>query len=111
MDVDNDATLPLLAEQAVSHARAGADLIAPSGMMDGMVQAIRGGLDAAGFVNLPILSYAAKYASGYYGPFRDAAESAPASATAGPTRWTRPTPTRPSARWPSTSPKGPTWSW
>jgi porphobilinogen synthase len=77
MDVDNDATLPLLAEQAVSHARAGADVIAPSGMMDGMVQAIRGGLDDAGFTGVPILSYAAKYASGYYGPFREAAESAP----------------------------------
>jgi porphobilinogen synthase len=77
VDVDNDATLPLLAEQAVSHARAGADLIAPSGMMDGMVQAIRGSLDAAGFAHLPILSYAAKYASGYYGPFREAAESTP----------------------------------
>lgn len=77
MDVDNDATLPLLAQQAVSHARAGADLIAPSGMMDGMVHAIRQGLDAAGFAQIPIMSYAAKYASGYYGPFRDAAESAP----------------------------------
>jgi porphobilinogen synthase len=77
IDVDNDATLPLLAQQAVSHARAGADLIAPSGMIDGMVQSIRQGLDGAGFKNLPILSYAAKFASGYYGPFRDAAESAP----------------------------------
>jgi porphobilinogen synthase len=77
VDVDNDATLPLLAQQAVSHARAGADVIAPSGMMDGMVQAIRRGLDAAGFSHVPIMSYAAKYASGYYGPFRDAAESAP----------------------------------
>jgi porphobilinogen synthase len=77
MDVDNDATLPLLARQAVSHARAGADVIAPSGMMDGMVQAIRRGLDDAGFLGVPILSYAAKYASGYYGPFREAAESAP----------------------------------
>lgn len=77
-DVDNDATLPLLAQQAVSHARAGADLVAPSGMMDGMVAAIRHGLDSAGFSSLPILSYAAKYASAYYGPFRDAAESAPA---------------------------------
>src|SRR3954468_6615176 len=76
-DVDNDATLPLLAEQAVSHARAGADVVAPSGMMDGMVGAIRRGLDAAGFDNTPILSYAAKYASGFYGPFRDAAESPP----------------------------------
>ncbi len=77
LDVDNDATLPLLAEQAVSHARAGADVVAPSGMMDGMVAAIRKGLDGAGFEQIPILSYAAKFASGYYGPFRDAAESAP----------------------------------
>jgi porphobilinogen synthase len=77
VDVDNDATLPLLAEQCVSHARAGADVIAPSGMMDGMVQAIRRGLDAAGFEHIPILSYAAKYASGFYGPFREAAESPP----------------------------------
>jgi porphobilinogen synthase len=76
-DVDNDATLPLLAEQCVSHAKAGADVIAPSGMMDGMVGAIRKGLDAAGFSHLPILSYAAKFASGFYGPFRDAAESPP----------------------------------
>jgi porphobilinogen synthase len=77
MDVDNDATLPLLAQQCVSHAKAGADIVAPSGMMDGMVQAIRAGLDAAGFSQIPILSYAAKYASGFYGPFRDAAESPP----------------------------------
>src|SRR4051794_4839487 len=76
-DVDNDATLPLLAAQCVSHAKAGAEVIAPSGMMDGMVQAIRVGLDAAGFSHVPILSYAAKYASGFYGPFRDAAESPP----------------------------------
>ena len=77
LDVDNDATLPLLAQQALSHARAGADMIAPSGMMDGMVQAIRHGLDGAGCTHIPIMSYAAKFASGYYGPFRDAAESAP----------------------------------
>ena len=76
-DVDNDATLPLLAEQCVSHARAGADVVAPSGMMDGMVAAIRAGLDNGGFEHLPILSYAAKYASGFYGPFREAAESPP----------------------------------
>jgi porphobilinogen synthase len=76
-DVDNDATLPNLARQCVSHAKAGADIVAPSGMMDGMVQAIRKGLDAAGFAWLPIMSYAAKYASGFYGPFRDAAESPP----------------------------------
>ena len=77
LDVDNDATLPILAQQCVSHARAGADVIAPSGMMDGMVKAIRTGLDDAGFTDIPILSYAAKYASGFYGPFRDAAESPP----------------------------------
>ncbi|WP_435017628.1 porphobilinogen synthase [Tundrisphaera sp. TA3] len=78
LDVDNDATLPLLGEQAASHARAGADIVAPSGMMDGMVGAIRAGLDGAGFSNVPILSYAAKFASAYYGPFREAAESTPA---------------------------------
>jgi porphobilinogen synthase len=77
LDVDNDATLPNLAAQCVSHARAGADVVAPSGMLDGMVKAIRAGLDAAGLEHLPILSYAAKYASGFYGPFRDAAESPP----------------------------------
>jgi porphobilinogen synthase len=77
LDVDNDATLPLLAAQAVSHARAGADVIAPSGMMDGMVGAIRRGLDGAGFAHTPILSYAAKFASAFYGPFREAAGSTP----------------------------------
>ena len=77
VDVDNDATLPLLAEQSASLARAGADIIAPSGMMDGMVRAIRRGLDEGGFHTIPILSYAAKFASGYYGPFREAAESTP----------------------------------
>ena len=76
-DVDNDATLELLARQSVIHAQAGADVVAPSGMMDGMVGAIRRALDAAGFAHLPILSYAAKYASAFYGPFREAAESAP----------------------------------
>jgi len=73
----NDETLTLLAKQAVSHAKAGADIIAPSGMMDGMVQAIRQGLDQAGFQHIPILSYAVKYSSSLYGPFRDAAEGAP----------------------------------
>ncbi len=77
LDLDNDATLPLLAEQCISHARAGADMVAPSGMLDGMVGAIRAGLDEQGFADLPILSYAAKYSSGFYGPFRDAAESPP----------------------------------
>jgi porphobilinogen synthase len=73
----NDPTLELLKKTAVAQANAGADIIAPSGMMDGFVQAIRAGLDEHGFTDLPILSYAAKYASAYYGPFRDAAESAP----------------------------------
>jgi porphobilinogen synthase len=77
MDVNNDKTLELLAKQAVSHAKAGADVIAPSGMMDGMVGAIRTALDGAGYSHLPILSYAAKYASSFYGPFREAAESTP----------------------------------
>jgi porphobilinogen synthase len=77
MDVDNDATLELLAREAVSHVRAGADMVAPSGMMDGMVRAIRGGLDQNGFAHVPLMSYAAKYASSFYGPFREAAESAP----------------------------------
>lgn len=76
-DVDNDRTLALLAEQAVLHAKAGADIIAPSGMMDGMVLAIRQGLDKAGFIEIPILSYAVKFASSFYGPFREAAEGAP----------------------------------
>lgn len=76
-DVDNDATLEWLTKSAVSHARAGADIVAPSDMMDGRVAAIRQGLDQAGFPKVPILSYAAKYASAFYGPFREAAESAP----------------------------------
>ncbi|MFN3325474.1 MAG: porphobilinogen synthase [Bryobacteraceae bacterium] len=76
-DVDNDATLEWLAAAALSHAQAGADIVAPSDMMDGRVAAIREKLDLAGFQNTPILSYAAKFASVFYGPFRDAAESAP----------------------------------
>lgn len=75
--VDNDATLKILAEQAIIHAKAGVDMIAPSGMMDGMITAIRKALDNAGFINLPIMSYSTKFASSYYGPFRDVAESAP----------------------------------
>ena len=75
--VDNDITLDNLAAQAVIHAKAGADMIAPSGMMDGMITAIRNGLDSAGFVNLPVMSYSTKFASAYYGPFRDVAESSP----------------------------------
>ena len=76
-DVDNDPTLELLAWTAVSHAQAGADMVAPSDMMDGRVAAIRAGLDAAGFAQVPIMSYAVKYASAFYGPFREAADSAP----------------------------------
>ena len=75
--VDNDPTLELLAQTAVSQAQAGADIVAPSSMMDGQVAAIRGALDAAGFSHIPVMSYAVKYASAYYGPFRDAAGSAP----------------------------------
>jgi porphobilinogen synthase len=76
-DVDNDATLELLAREALSHARAGADMVAPSDMMDGRVGAIRQKLDANGYANTPILAYSAKFASVFYGPFREAADSAP----------------------------------
>lgn len=76
-EILNDATLSVLGRIAVSHARAGADVVAPSGMMDGMVQAIRGALDAEGFEDTCILSYAVKYASGFFGPFREAADGAP----------------------------------
>lgn len=76
-DVDNDATIELLAREALSHAQAGADMVAPSDMMDGRVQAIRQALDDNGFSHIPVMSYAVKYASGYYGPFREAAESTP----------------------------------
>ena len=75
--VDNDATLDMLGQQVVTHGKAGVDMVAPSGMMDGMVAAMRGALDDNGFTEIPIMSYAAKYASGFYGPFREAAESAP----------------------------------
>ncbi len=76
-DVDNDATLPLLVKEALAHARAGADIVAPSDMMDGRVRAIRAALDGNGFTDLPIMAYSAKFASAFYGPFRDAAESPP----------------------------------
>ena len=78
-DVDNDATLELLALSALSHAEAGADMVAPSAMMDGQVKAIRSALDQSNLQSVPIMAYSAKYASGFYGPFRDAAESAPKS--------------------------------
>ncbi len=77
-DILNDETIAVLAKEAVSHVEAGADMVAPSDMMDGRVLAIRKALDYKGYTNIPIMSYAAKYASGYYGPFRDAAESTPA---------------------------------
>ncbi len=76
-DVDNDATLENLKKQVLSHARNGADMVAPSGMMDGMVKAIREALDKGGYIHIPIMAYSAKFASAFYGPFRDAAESAP----------------------------------
>jgi porphobilinogen synthase len=76
-DVDNDATLELLVKEALSHARAGADIVAPSDMMDGRIFALRNALDDSGFEQLPIMSYSVKYASAYYGPFREAAESTP----------------------------------
>lgn len=76
-DVDNDSTLDMLCREAVSHAEAGADMVAPSDMMDGRVSAIRSALDENGFYNIPIMSYAVKFASGYYGPFREAADSTP----------------------------------
>ena len=76
-DVDNDATLVNLAKQVVSHAKAGVDMVAPSGMMDGTIAMVREALDNTGFVNLPIMGYSVKYASAFYGPFRDAADSAP----------------------------------
>ncbi|NOZ49007.1 MAG: porphobilinogen synthase [Chloroflexi bacterium] len=76
-EILNDPTLDILVRAAISHVQAGADIVAPSGMMDGMVQAIRSGLDDAGYSHIPIMSYAVKYASAYYGPFRDAAEGAP----------------------------------
>jgi len=76
-DVDNDATLPNIAKQVISHVKAGADMVAPSGMMDGTIETIREALDAAGFYNTPIMAYAVKYSSAFYGPFRDAADSAP----------------------------------
>ncbi|MBN2815739.1 MAG: porphobilinogen synthase [Campylobacterales bacterium] len=75
--VNNDATLEISAQQAIIHAKSGADMIAPSGMMDGIIETLRSALDGAGYENLPIMSYSTKFASGYYGPFRDVAESTP----------------------------------
>ncbi len=88
--VQNDQTVALLVRQAINHARAGAAVIAPSGMMDGTVGALRKGLDAEGLIDVAILSYAVKYASAFYGPFRDAADSRPRSATVIRIKWTAP---------------------
>lgn len=96
--VDNDLSLHLLAKTAASQAAAGADIIAPSDMMDGRVAAMRSAMDAAGKQDIPIMSYAAKFASAFYGPFREAADSAPSSATVAATRWTEPTSAKPCAR-------------
>jgi porphobilinogen synthase len=75
--IDNDATLELSAQQAIVHAKAGVDMIAPSGMMDGIIETLRTALDENGYENMPIMAYSTKFASGYYGPFRDVAESTP----------------------------------
>ena len=107
-EIVNDASLDLLAKTAVSQANAGIDIIAPSDMMDGRIEALRTALDAHGFENTPIMSYAAKFASGFYGPFREAADSAPPSATAAATRWTRPMPAKPCAKSSSTCRRAPT---
>ena len=77
-DVDNDATLPNIARQVLSHVKAGADMVAPSGMIDGTIETVREALDAAGYYNTPIMAYSVKYSSAFFGPFRDAADSAPA---------------------------------
>ena len=109
--VDNDATLELLERTALSHVEAGADVVAPSAMMDGQVGAIRRALDGAGRQDTPIMAYSAKYASSFYGPFRVAADSAPQFGTEGATRWTRRTPGRPFTRWSSTCGRARTFSW
>ena len=105
-EVDNDSTLEVLSKTALSHAQAGADMVAPSDMMDGRVAAIRAALDANGFQNVPILAYSAKYASAFYGPFRSAAGSAPPSVTGRAIRWIPTTGRRPSRSASWTSPRG-----
>ena len=107
-EVDNDPSLDLIARTATSLARAGADIVAPSDMMDGRVDAIRQHLDKNGLANTPILSYASKFASAFYGPFREAADSVPQFGIAKPTRWTARISAKPSARSNSTSKKAPT---
>ena len=111
--VVNDATVQQLVKQAVNHARAGAAVVAPSGMMDGAVAALRDGLDQAGFPDVAILSYAVKYASAFYGPFRDAADIRP-GVRRPPLLSDGPHPPRPRSRPrspPAMSPRAPTWSW
>ncbi len=110
-EILNDPTVDLLCREALSHAKAGADIVAPSDMMDGRVGAIRETLDDAGYSGTPIMSYAVKYASAFYGPFREAAESTPHTATGGATRWTRRTRARPSGRRSLISTKARTSSW
>ncbi len=109
--IDNDATLPRLADAAVAYAAAGADIVAPSGMMDGQVAVIRAGLDAAGLVDTAILAYASKHASALYGPFRDAADSTPAFGDRRSHQMDPGTPGRRCGRWPSTRRRAPTCSW
>ncbi len=111
--VMNDETVAVLERQAITHARAGADMVAPSDMMDGRIGAVRRALDAGGHIHTRIMAYSAKYASSFYGPsaMRSARPATSAAATSTPTRWTRPTPTRRCRRWHSTSPRAPTSSW
>jgi len=109
--IDNDKTLPVLTQMAVDLARAGCDCVAPSDMMDGRVGAIREGLEEEGFVNTLLLAYSAKYASAYYGPFRDAAESAPQKGDRQSYQWMFAIDLRRSKRSPSISKKALTWSW
>lgn len=101
-EILNDPTLELLSKEALSHAKAGADMVAPSDMMDRRVTAIRDILDAKGFADIPIMSYAAKYASAFYSPFREAAESTPSFGTGAHIRWTLQTGERQLKRWPLT---------
>jgi porphobilinogen synthase len=107
----NDETVEVLTGQALTHAEAGVDIVAPSDMMDGRIGAIREALEVQGHIHTRIMAYSAKYASAFYGPFRDAVGSAwrLGKATRRSTRWTPATATKPCARWPSTSPKAPTW--
>ena len=105
----NDETLPILAEMAVSQATAGAQFVAPSDMMDGRIGYIRNALDQAGHSDVGIISYCAKYASAFYGPFREALDSAPRAGDKKPIKWIRPTSARQSARCNSMRPRGQTW--